>query len=141
MSKRLPAKLRAYILAKAKHRCGYCLAPEVCLYQTLRIDHVIPLSEGGSSDEDNLWASCDSCNGHKSNKTKGIDPQTNSLVDLFNPITQIWSEHFAFGEDKATIIGITPTGRATVAVLKMNEDHMLIVRRDWITLKKYPPED
>jgi hypothetical protein len=40
------------------------------------------------------------------------------VVPLFNPRTDSWNEHFAF--QGAMIIGLTPTGRATVRLLQMN---------------------
>jgi len=45
---------------------------------------------------------------------------------LYNPRTQSWVEHFAL--HGATIIGLTPTSRATVRVLAMNRPEVLEVR-------------
>jgi hypothetical protein len=39
-------------------------------------------------------------------------------VPLFHPRRDIWQEHFALQD--VTIMGLTPTGRATVRVLQMN---------------------
>ena len=58
---------------------------------------------------------------------KGIDGETGQTAPLFNPREQTWREHFAyFG---AQIVGLTPTGRATVAVLNMNEPRRLQLRQ------------
>jgi hypothetical protein len=50
----------------------------------------------------------------------GIDPHTAQITPLFNPRTQLWPEHFAL--QGTAIMGLTPTGRATVRVLAMNAD-------------------
>ena len=41
------------------------------------------------------------------------------IVRLFNPRRDEWSAHFRW--EGATIVGITPIGRATIAVLNINE--------------------
>jgi len=72
------------------------------------------------------------CNLSKSSNLSGIDIETGQTVVLFNPRTQIWSEHFAYSD--AEIIGLTPTGRATVAVLNMNEPRRLQLRQELLEL-------
>lgn len=52
---------RFAILAAADFRCHYCgrsAGPNV----TLQVDHVIPLSKGGTDDRSNLVAACWDCN-------------------------------------------------------------------------------
>jgi hypothetical protein len=58
-----------------------------------------------------------------------IDPETSARVDLFDPRRQAWHEHFHVGQD-ARIIGITPTGRATVRLLDMNGSPQWELRRE-----------
>jgi hypothetical protein len=41
------------------------------------------------------------------------------LVPLFNPRTQDWAAHFAW--EGATIQPLTPEGRVTVTILRLNE--------------------
>lgn len=66
-SRRGPAwdKVRGPIL----ERDGVCqLQYGGCTYDTdLTIDHIVPVSLGGSDDEWNLQAACRTCNGKKSN--------------------------------------------------------------------------
>jgi hypothetical protein len=54
------ARLRFAVLQRDGFACHYCgrKAPEV----ELHVDHVIPVAEGGSSDDDNLVAACTDCN-------------------------------------------------------------------------------
>lgn len=69
----ISADLERRIRAAAGNRCGYCLTPQRLYMGKLEIEHLVPLSKGGSSEETNLWLSCRVCNGHKSDKTQAID--------------------------------------------------------------------
>ena len=55
----------------------------------LEVEHIIPLAKGGADDESNLWLACPICNGHKSDKVTALDPETRTVVPLFNPRTQV----------------------------------------------------
>jgi hypothetical protein len=61
-------------------------------------------------------------------------------VALFNPRTQVWSEHFCWSADGVYIHGITPTGRGTVVALQLNNELAVEVRRNWILAGWHPPE-
>lgn len=52
---------RAYVLLAARGRCHYVI-PGVCTGRATETDHVVPLSEGGSSAVSNLRATCHACN-------------------------------------------------------------------------------
>jgi hypothetical protein len=126
----------------ARNRCGYCLSPQRLVMARLEIEHIIPISKGGSNDESNLWLACPLCNRYKSDKTTGVDRETSETVRLFNPRTQVWFEHFSWSEDGLRIVGKTPTGRATVAVLHLSDDaDALEVRSYWVLAGWHPPED
>jgi len=65
----MTAKLRAFIKKRDDHTCRYCsisLAAEPHLL--LEVDHVIPVSKGGLTTQDNLQTLCWRCNRTKSNK-------------------------------------------------------------------------
>lgn len=57
---------RAKILERDNYTCQSCGSKD-----HLCIDHVIPASRGGSSDDDNLQVLCTSCNTKKGNKLSG----------------------------------------------------------------------
>ncbi len=73
----------------------------------------------GTDDASNLALSCVHCNLHKGPNLSAIDPETGQIVTLFNPRQELWTEHFTFVG--ARIVGLTPAGRATVALFQMNE--------------------
>jgi hypothetical protein len=50
------------------------------------------------------------------------------MVALFNPRQQSWEEHFIHRGD--FIMGLTPTGRATVQVLDMNARERVKIRQE-----------
>jgi 5-methylcytosine-specific restriction endonuclease McrA len=127
------------VRSKAQHRCGYCLTPQSLIPSPLEIEHIIPQSRGGSNDEQNLWLACRLCNLYKSDKTHGRDPQTNHRVRLFNPRTQIWSQHFRWSKDGTEIIGRTVCGRATVGELNLNNPLAVNVRQNWASVGWFPP--
>lgn len=60
----VPRKQRAQILASCGNRCAHCGKK---LTWDATIEHVIPLSKGGTYDPENLVALCKKCNKSKSN--------------------------------------------------------------------------
>lgn len=138
----IPADVERRVRETAQNRCGYCLSPQYLVMARLEIEHIIPISKGGSYDESNLWLACPLCNRHKSDKTTAIDPETGQVVPLFNPRTQIWSEHFRWSDDGLRIMGLTPVGRATVIALYLSDDpDALTVRNYWVMAGWHPPKD
>jgi HNH endonuclease len=140
MSK-ISQKLINKIRRDAKYRCGYCQLPQDLIPNMLEIEHLLPLAEGGESEEENLWLACRNCNSYKSSKTKAVDPETNHLVKIFNPRTQNWNEHFDFSQEGIEIIGKTACGRATVVALRLNFEQAVTARRNWVIVGWYPPKD
>lgn len=138
---RISTKVRAKVCRDAKNRCGYCLLPQMILSSPLEIEHILPISAGGTDEEDNLCLACRECNSHKSAKIDVFDYETGQTVRLFNPRTQIWNEHFEFGDNESLIIGKTACGRATVIALKMNIRQAVDARKLWVIAGWYPPKD
>ena len=42
-----------------------------------------------------------------------------------------WDQHFRWGDDQQRLIGLSPTGRATVVALDLNAEARLEARRLW----------
>lgn len=60
-------KQKIEILSKTNCKCAYC---GIELYKTkFHVEHLIPLSKGGSNDMENLFPSCGSCNSVKASNT------------------------------------------------------------------------
>jgi hypothetical protein len=123
---------------RANHRCEYCLAPESVFNNTFEVEHILPTSQGGTSDLDNLALACRWCNQCKSDKQMGVDALTGEVAPLFHPRTDRWEEHFVIALDTAQIQGITPIGRVTVLLLQMNAEVARHARSLWIRWEVFP---
>jgi hypothetical protein len=135
----ISAALRRRVAEAAGFRCGYCLTAQRIIGPLLEIDHLIPESRGGTSDEENLWLACPMCNSHKADRQEALDPESQTLVPLFNPRTARWEEHFEWIEGGTMIRGMTPQGRATVVALQMNHQDIVAARRLWVIAGWHPP--
>ena len=82
--------------------------------------------------------SCAVCNRRKGSDISSVDPEAGTLVPLFNPRTQPWSDHFRL--DGMHIVGLTDIGRTTVAFLQLNAFERLIERDALIRTSRYPPQ-
>jgi hypothetical protein len=139
MSEVISRALRNQIADEAAHRCGYCLTDQRVSGAQMHIEHLLPKARGGSSDRDNLWLSCAWCNSYKGVQVESADPLTGTMVELFNPRRQDWSEHFVWDQEEIRIIGLTPVGRATVEALKLNNPYIVPARRLWVLAGWHPP--
>ena len=137
--KRPTAGDRELVATRAKGRCEYCQSPAKFATQSFAIEHILPTSRGGKTVMDNLALACPGCNGHKYDKTEAPDPVDGGLVTLFNPRQQQWLDHFKWSEDFSHVVGLTPTGRATVSVLNMNRPGIVNIRLALFAIGSHPP--
>jgi 5-methylcytosine-specific restriction endonuclease McrA len=137
----IPQAVRERVAAEARHRCGYCQTQQAVVGMPLHIDHIIPEAAGGSSEIENLWLACPLCNNYKGTQTHATDPMSGERVPLFNPRTQDWHVHFRWTDDGTEIVGLSPTGRATVVALKLNRAPLRRARRRWVRAGWHPPAD
>jgi hypothetical protein len=107
----------------------------------MEVDHIFPEAEGGATVEANLWLACSPCNDHKNARVAAVDPDTQQLVRLFDPRKQVWTEHFAWTPEGDRIVGLTPTGRATVVALNLNRPTLVHARQQWVSVGWHPPKD
>ncbi len=133
--------LRRRVATQARHHCGYCQSAESIVGIPMDIEHIVPESAGGATEENNLWLACSLCNSYKGNRTNARDPISNRTVPLFNPRLQSWSEHFAWEESGSVIVGLTATGRATVVALVLNRPPLVMARKRWAAVGWHPPRD
>jgi 5-methylcytosine-specific restriction endonuclease McrA len=122
------------VSARARHACEYCHAPEIVFNLPFEVEHIMPLSHGGETTEDNLALSCRSCNLYKSNYVSAVDELTQTAARLFNPRRDAWPEHFSLRKETGEIEGLTEIGRATVSRLKVNSKAQVEARKQWLQL-------
>ena len=130
----------AYTLVadRAEHRCEYCRAPELVFNFPFEVEHIIPISRRGSSDDSNLALSCRSCNLRKGNRVGGIDSETQVETSFFHPRQALWHDHFQPTPLTGEIIGLTAIGRTTAHYLDMNSAPQLAARQLWIQWNLFP---
>lgn len=116
---------------RAHKRCEYCHAPEEAFNFPFEVEHITPRSARGGVELDNLALACRSCNAFKSARREALDPETSAVVPLFQPRTDRWSDHFAIDVDALLLLGLTPTGRATIVTLHLNSPEQQIARHQW----------
>jgi hypothetical protein len=124
----MDTKARAFVRQRAGDRCEYCLLHQQHSELRHHVEHIVPRKHKGLDDPDNLALACHRCNLYKGTNLSGIDPHTAAKVSLFHPRHDRWAEHFKFKGIR--IEGTSPTGRATVQVLAMNDARRLELRQE-----------
>jgi hypothetical protein len=124
---------------RAGRRCEYCRLHESDLpLFPFHIEHIIPNKHGGDDNPKSLAWSCHYCNLAKSSNLSGRDSETGRIVVLFNPRRQRWQRHFAW--DGPRLVGLTPCGRASIAVLNINTVHRIAMRELLIEAGLFPAD-
>jgi hypothetical protein len=134
----MDAGLIRLVRQRADLRCEYCQLSQAFDDRPFEIDHIISEKHHGPTVARNLALSCFRCNSFKGSDISGIDIRTRKLTPLFNPRRQKWSRHFRWLG--ATLVGRTPVGRTTVAVLRINDPFRVAVRQALIAEGVFPPE-
>lgn len=125
------AALRRRVEHRARQRCEYCRAPQAISGYRFHLEHIVPAAKGGSDAFANRALACATCNLAKGDRQTALDPDTGVEVPLFHPRKQAWQEHFRWAEDRETLVGRTPTGRATIIALSLNSELRKQARRHW----------
>lgn len=128
---------RQTIRQMASNCCEYCHTAEMDHLSTFQIDHIIPRKHGGTDDTENLCLACIKCNGYKGPNVAALDPLTGAATKLFDPRHQPWQDHFRVNDD-ATIQGLSPEGRTTIAVLRINEPSRIQSRQELAEFGLFP---
>ena len=90
----IPADLRQLVIDRAGNRCEYCLLPQAAALHKHEPDHIVPIQNGGETNEHNLALACLRCNRYKGPNVGSFDPLTGKLVPFFNPRIHRWADHF-----------------------------------------------
>jgi hypothetical protein len=135
----MEAALIQAVRLRAKDVCEYCRISQV-FYPTVpfQVDHVIARQHGGDQVLANLALACLHCNSHKGPNIAGLDPKTRRLSRLFHPRRHKWDRHFRW--KGPLLVGRTSVGRATIAVLALNDPDFVAVRQTLIDELRFPPE-
>jgi hypothetical protein len=133
----VPARLRRLVMRRAAGRCEYCGLAQAGQEATFHLDHIIPTKAGGKTTAGNLALACVSCSLRKQARRSASDPPTGRRVPLFHPRRQRWTDHFRW--QGVRLVGLTATGRATIAALRMNHALMLAIRAEETFRGRHPP--
>ena len=128
------------VAERAQGYCEYCWSQARFSPDPFSVEHVIPRSRGGPSHLSNLALSCQGCNNRKYTSIEAIDRVTGEAAPLYHPRQQRWSEHFTWNANFLLILGLSPTGRATVEKLQLNRAGVLNLRRILRTFGEHPPQ-
>ncbi len=137
--RRISADLRQQVSVRAGGCCEYCRSQARYATQSFSVEHILPRVQGGATTLDNLALACQGCNNHKYDNVTAPDPVSGQVVPLYHPRRDRWDMHFAWSDDFTLMIGITPTGRATVETLHLNRDGVVNLRRLLYTIGQHPP--
>ncbi|NOT63116.1 MAG: HNH endonuclease [Acidobacteria bacterium] len=136
----VPAELRRLVFKRARGCCEYCRCQVRYSPGSFHIEHIHPVELGGATSAENLALACQGCNSHEYTKTIAHDPATALPVALFHPREQNWADHFGWNEDCSLVLGLTPSGRATVIALQLNRERVVNLRRVLYQAHEHPPE-
>lgn len=125
----IDAAVRELVRQRAGQRCEYCRLPQHAGEATFHIEHIYAQqhSPPEADEPENLALACHRCNLHKGTNLSSVDPVTRQVVSLYHPRRDEWERHFAL--QGALIVGLTPTGRATVLLLQFNARRRLEFRQ------------
>jgi hypothetical protein len=138
---RLTQSQKQFVRQRARGCCEYCLSQAKFSPDAFSIEHIIPLSKEGSSDPDNLALACQGCNNFKYSLTEATDPITGESIPLFHPRQDSWNDHFIWSDKSIQMIGLTPTGRATIDCLRLNREGVVNLREVLQAIGQHPPQD
>ena len=137
----MTAERRAQVIQRAKGRCEYCQSPQALSSDDFAVEHIVPKAAGGGDELENLALSCQGCNNRKYVAVSALDPLLGEVVPLYNPRQDHWAEHFLWSEDGSLLIGISPTGRATIARLELNRANVVNLRQILFLVGRHPLND
>ncbi len=132
-------EVRERVATRAHYCCEYCFSQQRLSHDDFAVEHIAPRSAGGTSELANLAFSCQGCNNRKYTATQAVDPVSGDTAPLYHPRRDDWSAHFAWSDDGSEIIGLSPTGRATVARLALNRPFLVNLRRALSVSGLHPP--
>lgn len=132
----ISADLRRLVAERAGDGCKYCRLHQQEVYFPFEVDHIISEKHEGETVSENLCFSCPDCNSFKGSDIAAIDRETGQVSLLYHPRTQQWTDHFRL--EGGFIAPLTPIGRVTVFMLKLNLADRVIQREMLAQIGHYP---
>jgi hypothetical protein len=128
---------RRLVRQRAGNCCEYCRVSQSGQLLGFQIDHIIAVKHGGDDTDDNLCLACYDCNIYKGSNVAALDPLTRAATKLYDPRQQLWDDHFRINPE-AALTGLTPEGRVTIYVLRMNDEERVKQRLSELITGDYP---
>jgi hypothetical protein len=94
-------------------------------------------SKGGVTTLENLALACVSCSLRKGARQSATDPDTGRIVSIFDPRRDAWVDHFRWVN--TLLLGVSPIGRGTVELLKLNRPLIVAIRSEEQFHGRHPP--
>jgi len=138
MSGYISESLRRLVFDRAQGCCEYCRQHQSDNPFPYHIEHIIAEKHGGLSETNNLCLSCPECNRFKGSDIGSYDVLTETYTGLFHPRRQSWDEHFSIITKSAQLEPLTPQGRVTIFLLRLNSPEQLEARMLLLKLNRYP---
>jgi hypothetical protein len=123
-------QLRQAVRRRAGARCEYCHMAEGHTILPFELEHIIAQKHGGEANAANLAWACRYCNSYKGSNIAGLDPITQQIVPLYHPRRDHWNQHFRWAGPR--LVGLSPNGRATIMVLRINHPELVALRESLI---------
>ena len=139
MTSYVTAGVRREVGRRAAGACEYCLIHEDDTFVGCHVDHIIAEKHGGITDLNNLAFACAYCNRAKGTDIASLIPGTRTLVRLYNPRTDRWSEHFRFEPNSCSIVPLTEIGRVTAHLFGFNRIERVLERQALARIGHFPP--
>ncbi len=131
--------LRREVIQRAGNCCEYCRIAQEDQFFVFQIDHIISEKHGGPTTSENLSLSCPDCNAFKGSDIASVDwSEGGVVVPLFNPRLQQWDRDFAIDDQTGEIQPLSPEGRVTIRVLRINDAERIKDRLLLIQSGRYP---
>lgn len=134
----IPAALRRRVIERARNCCEYCGLAQAGQEAAFHVDHIQPVADDGPTTFANLALACVGCSLRKGARRIGVDPKTGRTATLFHPRSEIWTVHFRW--NGVRLLGLTPTGRATITLLDLNRAITLAIREEEMHWRRHPPQ-
>jgi hypothetical protein len=126
----ISASLRREVIERSGGCCEYCRIASADQFFAFERDHIIAEKHGGPTLATNLCYSCPDCNAYKGSDIASVDWEHDErVISLFHPRKQKWHEHFSIDYDTGYIEPLTPSGKVTVVLLRLNDpERNLLIR-------------